>query len=159
MRLSALIQSVLVEKIEEINPPRFNRNVIQICVDPGVGEFLGFLKKAIYGELRGLYAKVEGQDDVLVLWDANEFDHNDMKKALRTVGFNAAGSPDLEFTLTPGYVSRDIARSKMVEIGKSGVYVTNNRKFRQSAFALRLSRYQANPDSASAQPIPTATAT
>ncbi len=133
----------LTEKREIIHLEKYRGKEVEILIDPGAQELVGFLKRTKNGEARSLFAKSSGRsgrmESVMIGWDAFEADHQMMGEALRKHGWTVRPKPLLEFSSeNRGYGSTDIARSGLIEYGP--IWGTNSRLFRQSWLAQSLTR-------------------
>jgi len=142
MRLRDTIR-VLLERREQLDIS-LPKSTIDILIDPGVEEFLGFLKRSAHGELRGLMMMIDPHQMglITILWDANLADHVTVQAALRGQGLKLPerGSPHLEFTQNPGYGSHEVARHGMVAYGP--VHGTRSKAFKESLLGMRLLRHR-----------------
>ena len=139
MRLRTFIQNlyeddsrlVMVhEKTENVTIGRAGyMREIPVLIEPGAREMVGFLQRARHGEARAMLVRTPSKSEqVLVVWEAFEADHNEMAEVLRKNGWKTKGSPNLEFSAeNRGYGSTNIARHGLVQYGP--IWGTRSRIF------------------------------
>lgn len=133
---------VISERREEIPLTKLSGEVT-ILLDPSPEEFLAFLRNSKSKELRGTLV-IDKRQRVPVVWDAFDADHHTMAAALRSQGLQTIKNyPLLEFAITPGYGTRNVAHTGMVQYGP--IFGTRSQKFAETILAIRLRRMPAAP--------------